>query len=127
LVGSDRKLTEKAAKMFNEWFDMYSDENGQMTKEFCCLFIKGCTGEQPGIGDDRILGLFKTYDIDNDGKIERQEFLIFYETSCNNKPETVRENMRAHNVRPDLKKLSEIQEESSFSVEDMPRFTISKN
>jgi len=35
--------------------------------------------------------------------------------------------MRAHNIRPDLKKLSEITEETIFSSEDMPRYTISKN
>lgn len=45
LIGPDGKLTEKAAKIFNEWFDLYSDENGRMTKETCALFIKGCTGE----------------------------------------------------------------------------------
>jgi Ca2+-binding EF-hand superfamily protein len=50
---------------------LYSDENGQMTKETCALFIKGCTGEHPPPSDDRIANLFKTYDINNDGKIER--------------------------------------------------------
>jgi hypothetical protein len=34
--------------------------------------------------------------------------------------------MRAHNIRNDLKKLSEVHEESSFSMEDMPRYKISK-
>jgi hypothetical protein len=28
LTGTDGKLTEKARAIFNEWFDMYSDENG---------------------------------------------------------------------------------------------------
>jgi len=42
-----------------------------MTKETCGQFIKGCTGETPPPNDDRIQGLFKTYDINNDGKIER--------------------------------------------------------
>ncbi len=28
LIGPDGKLTEKARAIFNEWFDMYSDENG---------------------------------------------------------------------------------------------------
>ena len=51
----------------------------------------------------------------------------FYENSCKTKTETVRENLRAHNYRADLKKLSEIVEESSYKREDMPRFKISKN
>ena len=98
-----------------------------MTKDTCSLFIKGCTGEQPQPNDERILSLFKTYDQNSDGKIEREEFLVFYEMAARNKPETVRENLRSHNIRNDLKKLSEIQEESSFSTEDMPRFKISRN
>ena len=49
LTGPDKKLTEKARAMFNEWFDLYSDENGQMSRETCALFIKGCTGEYPGV------------------------------------------------------------------------------
>ena len=87
---------------------MYSDESGSMTRETCALFIKGCTGEHPIVTDDRISGLFKAYDINNDGKIELQEFLTFYENSSRSKPDTVRENLRAHNIRNDLKKLSEI-------------------
>lgn len=114
MIGPDGRLTEKAAKIFNEWFDLYSDENGQMTKETCALFIKGCTGEQPQLNDDRIVALFKTYDVNQDGLIERSEFLTFYETAARSKPDTVRENLKHHNVRADLKKLSEIQEEESF-------------
>ena len=51
----------------------------------------------------------------------------FYETASRNKPETVRENLRAHNIRNDLKKLSEIQEETSYKNTDMPRYKLSKN
>lgn len=50
---------------------MYSDDKGQMTKETCALFIKGCTGEYPSTSDDRVTNLFKTYDINQDGRIER--------------------------------------------------------
>ena len=64
--------------------------------------------------------------MNKDGRIELQEFLIFYETAARSKPETVRENLRAHNVRNDLKKLSEVMEETSFKTEDMPRFKISE-
>jgi hypothetical protein len=59
--------------------------------------------------------------------IEREEFLFFYEMASKNKPETVRENLRSHNIRNDLKKLSEVTEESSFSTHEMPRFRISRN
>lgn len=126
LIDKDGRLTEKAKQIFNEWFDMYSDESGSMVKETCAKFIKGCTGEFPSVNDDRITNLFKTYDGNGDGKIERHEFITFYETAARNKPETVRENLRAHNIRNDLKKLSEIQEESSYSNFQMPRYKISK-
>lgn len=98
-----------------------------MTKETCTLFIKGCTGELPPVTDDRISNLFKAYDSNNDGRIERNEFLGFYEQASRSKGDTVRENLRAHNIRNDLKKLSEIQEESSFESEQMPRLKISRN
>ena len=74
------------------------------------MFIKGCTGEQPSVTDERILNLFKAYDANNDNFIERSEFMVFYESACRNKPETVRDNMRHHNIRNDLKKLSELVE-----------------
>ena len=98
-----------------------------MTKETCTQFIKGCTGEQPSLNDDRIVNMFKTYDINNDGFIELPEFLQFYEISARTKPDTVRDNLRHHNIRADLKKLSELKEEESFTALDMPRLKISKN
>lgn len=127
LIGPDGKLTEKLRSIFNEWFDMYSDDKDGMTKETCALFIKGCTGEYPNTNDERIMNLFKVYDTNGDGRIERSEFLTFYENAARGKGETVRENLRAHNIRNDLKKLSEIHEDSSFASEEMPRLKISKN
>ncbi len=121
------KLNEKALKIFNEWFDMYSNEEGRMTRETCSLFIRGCTGEPATVNDERITGLFNMYDRNKDGYIEREEFLEFYETSCKTKPGTVRENMAKHNIRADLKKLSEIKEEETFATKDMPRLKISQN
>lgn len=97
-----------------------------MSKETCGLFIKGCTGEHPSVTDDRIVNMFKTYDINSDGYIEREEFITFYESACRSKPDTVRENLKHHNIRNDLKKLSEVREEESFFTQDMPRLKISK-
>jgi hypothetical protein len=34
--------------------------------------------------------------------------------AARSKPDTVRENLKHHNIRSDLKKLSEIREEESF-------------
>jgi hypothetical protein len=57
-MGPDGKLSEKAKAIFIDWFKLYSDEAGAMTKDTCALFIKGCTGEHPSSNDDRIAGLF---------------------------------------------------------------------
>jgi len=35
--------------------------------------------------------------------------------------------MRHHNIRADLKKLSEVKDVESFEAQDMPRFKIPKN
>lgn len=127
LVDSNYKLTERAAKIFNEWFTLYSNEDDKMTPETCALFIKGCTNEYPPVTDDRITNMFKTYDTNNDGFIERSEFLQFYETASKTKADTVRENLKHHNIRVDLKKLSEVKDEESFEAHEMPRFKIAKN
>jgi Ca2+-binding EF-hand superfamily protein len=60
--------------------------------------------------------MFKTYDTNSDGFIERSEFLNFYELASRSKGDTVRENLRHHNIRPDLKKLSEIKDVESFEA-----------
>jgi EF hand len=98
-----------------------------MTPETCALFIKGCTGEYPTLSDDRIVNMFNTYDTNKDGFIERQEFLSFYELASRSKADTVRENLKHHCIRADLKKLSEVKDEESFESKDMPRLKISKN
>jgi Ca2+-binding EF-hand superfamily protein len=87
-----------------------------MTPETCALFIKGCTGEHPSLSDERITGMFKLYDSNSDGFIERQEFINFYEIACRTKGDTVRENLRHHNIRADLKKLSEVKDVESFDA-----------
>lgn len=86
-----------------------------MTRETCALFIKGCTGEPATASDERITGLFTLYDRNKDGFIEREEFLEFYESACRTKPNTVRENMAKHNIRADLKKLSEVKDQETFA------------
>lgn len=53
-----------------------------MTKESCGLFIRGVTSEPPKVHDDRIEGLFKEHDKNNDGFIEREEFLEFYRSAA---------------------------------------------
>lgn len=57
--------------------------------------------------------------------MQLSEFLIFYTTcSRGEKATTVRENLKAFNVRPDLKKLSEVEDEATAIVEELPRYFI---
>jgi len=107
---------------------MYSDDNDKMTPVTACHFLKGATNENVDPADSRIKGLFAAYDGNNDEKMERFEFLKFYHDACTDgRIDRVRENLKQHFIRTDLKKMSDIVEDASFSKEEMPRFTISKN
>lgn len=115
LIMNDGTLNPKLVTILNEIFDLYTNEEGLMTRETCTDFIRGCTGDKPPVTDDRVLFFFKTYDSDGDDKITRDDFLQFYTASSRSKPETVKDNLKAHNIRADLKKLSEVKEELEFS------------
>ena len=126
LLNSENNLTPEAKRIFREWFAEYSTD-GFMNTQQCADFIKSCTGEPVRATDDRISGLFKQYDHNTDGFLEEDAFLEFYQSSARTKQSTVRDNLRAHNVRNDLKKLSEISAEGDMNKDDMPRYKISRN
>lgn len=128
LIGSDGELTPAARRIFSEWYDRFCDANGDFTKEGAARFIQACCGDLPAVNDNRITGLFQAYDADGDGKMQKEEFLVFYTTcSRGEKATTVRENLRAFNVRPDLKKLSEVEDEATAVVEELPRYFIPRH
>jgi hypothetical protein len=108
LVDQAGELTPAAARIFGGWYARFCDATGAFTKESAARFIQACCGDLPPPTDQRISTLFQQYDGDSDGKIERAEFLTFYKTcSRGEKAGTVRENLRAFNVRPDLTKMCE--------------------
>ena len=72
-------------------------------------------------------GLFDGHDKDKDGKLQRHEFIEFYENAARQNQTRVLQNMHNHNILKDLTKLSEIYEEVDFKPEQMPRLTISQN
>lgn len=108
LLDENQQFTEQAAKIFNDWFTLYSNDDDLMSKEGCGLFIRGVTSEPPKIYDERVDSLFKTHDKNKDGFIEREEFLEFYRSASCGKDTTVRENLRHHNVRNDLLRLIDV-------------------
>jgi ubiquitin carboxyl-terminal hydrolase 34 len=127
LVGPDGELTPAASRLFGEWYERFCDAEGAFTREGAAQFIQACCGDLPAPSDPRISALFQTYDGNGDGKIERQEFLAFYRTcSRGEKATTVRENLKAFNVRPDLKKLSEVEDEAAPAAEELPRHIMAR-
>lgn len=80
-----KKLVKKAYDIFNEWYDRYSDPNGQMTPQSATRFILGATNEVVVAEDKRIKDLFDAWDKNKDGVIERHEFLQFYEEASQGK------------------------------------------
>lgn len=121
------ELSERAAAIFNEWFDMYKSEEGVMTPESAIGFIKGSTNETVHAEESRIKGLFAAYDTDKDGKLQREDFLRFYHTASRDKPDRVYDNIKNHLYRVDLIKMADVQDEAAFDKKDMPRYTLAAN
>lgn len=128
LIDSRGELTAAARRVFCHWFEMFREADGCWSKESAGYFVQGCCGEPPGPADNRVTTLFAQYDKDGDGKILLEEFLTFYATaSRGDKPAVVRDNLKAFNVRPDLVKWSDLGEQESTAVGDLPRHFMSRN
>lgn len=102
------QVVPECVKIFNDWYDTYSTE-GKMTREDCARFVKAVTNSREDIGveDQRIRGLFETYDKNKDGLLEREEFVGFY-LECSLKPEKKRvvwDNLKTMGIRNDLKRV----------------------
>lgn len=76
------KFVEKAHQIIDEWYTLYSDDSGVMTPESTTRFILGATDEVCMPTDNRITGLFDGHDKDKDGKLQREEFILFYENAA---------------------------------------------
>ena len=76
----------------------------------------------------RVKNILEKYDSDKDGSITLTEFWQFYyDAASGPNLKIVQSNLKHHNVRLDLKKVSEIVEEIDYAEHEMPRFTISDN
>jgi len=71
--------------------------------------------------------LFKIYDKEKTGKMSKDMFMDFFLKACTDRLERVLENLKCHNIRPDMKKIYEVSEECEFTREQMPRYTMSAN
>jgi len=100
-----------------------------MTKASATKFILGVTNEPAKEDDKRIASIFSQYAKKDETQdtLDRDEFLLFYYTAANTKIASVHENLENMFIRTDLKKYSEVTEETSYLKEQMPRLTISSN
>lgn len=127
-VDSNRQFTPQAREIFEEWWDVYKEEGTEdFTPSSAVRFIKGCTHEDVAQDDSRIEGLFKAYDKEKTGKINKTNFMNFFLSACIDRLERVLENLKCHHIRPDMQKIYKVKEECEFSKEQMPRYTMSAN
>ena len=128
---STRTLVPRAKEIFSEWYDIYKNQQtGLMQAENVGRFIAGATKQTCLANDSRVENIVAKYDTDKDGQIDLEDFLKFYYDAAAGTPgqlKAVQSNLKNHNVRLDLKKMSEIVEDTDFAESDMPRFTLSAN
>ena len=108
-------------------FDRYRAPEGGWLRENAALFIQAACGDLPSGNDTRLSTLFQE-DQNKDGKLEEHEFVRYYGNASKERAHLVRENLKALNVRPDLKWWSEVgDDENSSAVEELPRYFMSCN
>ena len=124
----DHEPTEEVVKVFNQWFDMFSINN-QMNLEKCAAMVKAVTNSRADVSvdDSRVVELFNQRDHNRDGLIEREDFVSFYTEATVSKPKLVYENLRAMNVRNDLKMMKDPYYDENANKEVMPRYTLGHN
>ena len=123
----NRCFVPAAQKIFEEWWNVYSDGNGKFTPETGVRFIKGCTHEDQPKDDSRIVGLLNMFNREQEGFLTKEHFMDFFLNASFDKPERVFENLSAHHIRNDLQWIHRIKEENEFTKEQMPRYTLSEN
>ncbi|CDW89068.1 ubiquitin carboxyl-terminal hydrolase family protein [Stylonychia lemnae] len=141
LLNEDKSdFNENTKKVFASIFYQYSiedeDQPGKrvMTPATCATFTKACTFEEHVTEDDqRVKGLFDIYDLDMDGKITFEEFLLFYKNCTIDKEYVVRENLYAFRYTSDLLPFRKDELNATYltqqrlTMEDMPRYRLARN
>lgn len=124
-----RALVPRAKEIFSEWYDIYKNQSTGLMDNVCVAnFIQGATKQNCPVTDNRVEHIMKKYDTDNDGNINLEQFLQFYyDAAAGTSLSAVYSNLKNHNVRTDLKKMSEVVEEVQYEQRDMPRYTLSAN
>ena len=127
-----KELVPRAAEIFTEWYHLYNNEAGLLDAAGVAAFISGATKQTCTRGDNRVTTIVTKYA--NTGTKEAPAldvaaFLLFYKDAASNAGtlKAVYSNLKNHNVRVDLKKMSEVVEEVDYAAHEMPRHTLSAN
>lgn len=130
-LSNGRELVPELYVIINSWFDMFSNDQDQMTPEYCGNFIYSVTGSNVSVGvdDKRISSMFDSYDKQKKGYISREDFLRFYKESItySNKLNAVWENLNTMGIRNDLKRMIEPYFDSKVDYSKLPRYCLSHN
>lgn len=84
------------------WFNKYSEDQ-KMTFALCLKFTNIILSDTDEDGEEKVTNLFKSYDAIERGYLTRDNFIDFYTRSTLDKDKIVRDNLRMHNIRNDLK------------------------
>jgi hypothetical protein len=97
-----------------------------MSKDQCHDFTCACLGTVTKRYEDKINALYVDYDYDNDGFLEINGFLAFYEKAAqDNKGSTVWSNLKNFGVNAELKFYNEA--EAPLELERFPRKRLANN
>jgi len=125
LTTADNQLTEKARKIFSQWFHKYADKGDKMSPEGCSAFTNSCTGDPCKATDKRIQEFFTSHDDDRDGLLTEENFLEFYRQACIQRPNVVWTNLASHHYRNDLKCYDD-EEEDFVDPKALPGFILTQ-
>lgn len=119
-------------KIFNKWYDQYSDAEGKMTRLTCGRFVRNVTNSQEEIteNDYRVKFLFENYDIYKQNYLPREGFISFYVDSLKrpDKKYTVWENLHNMGIRNDLRSIDEgLNLNTALTNDSFPRYKLANN
>lgn len=97
-----------------------------MNRAQCYEFTIKCLGSNSSqkFYEEKIDGLFKEYDEDNDGLLTFNDFIKFYKNSSISRPSTVWSNLRSFGVQGNFKLNHEI--DDSIACDKIPRNIMAK-
>ena len=125
ILDEDKNVIEEVKKIFNEWFDKYSEDN-KMYKRNIAEFIKDATKSREDISydDARVLQLLIN---SKEEYIERDEFVNWYIEAAKKKKNVVINNIRNMGYRSDFVKFNESYYIENSNKDVMIRYKLGNN